>query len=116
MWETFAVRHCGRVARSARDARPEKARLVRDAAAGDRAGICLAGACALHCVGAPLVASFLPVAETLDSPVMEWAFLTGSLVTSVTALAAGCLRTHGQVRTMALFAFGAAWLLAPRLS
>jgi hypothetical protein len=92
-------------------------RLGRDAARGDRISICLAGACAVHCIGSPLLAGILPIVSIamLDSRV-EWVFLCVSLVTSAMTLSSGCLRSHRQWRALAPFAVGAALLLGIRLA
>jgi hypothetical protein len=83
---------------------------------GDRAGMCMAGACALHCVGVPLLATLLPLFSTaLESPGLEWAFLLVSLTTSAIVVVAGCILSHRRWLPLAPYVTGATLLLTVRL-
>lgn len=78
--------------------------------------MCMAGACAIHCVAGPAVVAFLPVIGIeLLSDRAEWMFLLLSFGTSATVLVRGCFRTHHQKWALIPFAVGAAALVAVRL-
>lgn len=80
----------------------------------DRAGIGMAGACALHCLIAPWLAAVLPLfGAAVASERTETAFLGASLVVSATTLAGGA-RTHQQWRAIVVFLCGAGLLVANR--
>jgi hypothetical protein len=92
-------------------------RLVRGSARADSISLCLAGACAMHCVGAPFVAGILPVVGVaVGDPRLEWLFLVVSLFTSAIALCHGCLRNHRKWYALAPYAAGAGCLLGIRLT
>jgi hypothetical protein len=92
--------------------RPRRASTLR----GDRISVCLAGACAAHCVGAPLLAGILPVVGiVVADPGTEWVLQGMSLATSAITLSTGCLRNHRQWRAMWPFGAGAACMLGVRL-
>jgi hypothetical protein len=84
--------------------------------AGDALGICMAGACAIHCVAGPAVVASLPaIGIELVSARVEWMFLLLSFGTSAMVLVRGCFRTHHQKWALIPFAVGAAALVAVRL-
>jgi hypothetical protein len=92
-----------------------RSRPIRHAPASDPVSICLAGACAVHCLVTPLAVGLLPVVGiTLANPGLEWIFLTVSLATSMFTLLTGCLRSHRQWRALAPFVAGAACLVGTR--
>jgi hypothetical protein len=74
----------------------------------------MAGACAVHCLIAPLIAGLLPVvgAIALDART-EWMLLSGSLITSVATLVTGCLRTHGSRAALVPLAAGLVFGISP---
>lgn len=81
----------------------------------DPVSICLAGACAVHCLVTPMAAAALPVAGlTLDNPFVEWSLILLSAGTSAYVLARGCVRSHGQWRGLLPFVAGVGVLLAGR--
>lgn len=82
----------------------------------DPVSICLAGACAVHCLLTPVAVALLPVLGiTLGNPLAEWGFILLSLGTSAYALAQGCLRSHRHWRALLPFIAGAAVLVSARL-
>jgi hypothetical protein len=81
---------------------------------GDRAGIAVAFACALHCVAAPLLVTSVQVAAAFASERTELAFLGASLLISGTTVVANCLRRSARSAVWATFAAGAGLLLAAR--
>jgi hypothetical protein len=83
----------------------------------DSAGICLASACAVHCMVSPLVLAALPIVGTVISGTFaEWTFMTSSLATSAVTLAVGCRRHHRRWTPVTLFAVGALLLILVRLT
>jgi hypothetical protein len=82
---------------------------------GDRAGIAVALACALHCVAAPLVGASMQVAGTLASERTELLFLTSSLLVSGTTVFANCLRRGPRRAVWGAFVVGASLLLCARV-
>jgi hypothetical protein len=83
---------------------------------GDRAGIAVAVACAVHCLAAPLLAASVQLAGVVGSEHTEIAFLASSLLISGATVVASCLR-HGARRAVWLaFVPGAGLLLCARLA
>jgi hypothetical protein len=81
-------------------------------ARADTLGMCVAGACAVHCIATPLIVGILPVVGLpLLDPRTEWLFLSCSLVLSSVAVFSGCVRHHRWL-PVAMFVGGAATLLA----
>jgi hypothetical protein len=74
---------------------------VMSSTRADSIGMCVAGACAVHCIATPLIAGILPVigASLLD-PRTEWLFLLSSLMVSSFAMASGCVRGRRPRRTV----------------
>lgn len=90
-------------------------RAVRSRA--DSVSICLAGACAVHCVATPVVIGLLPlVGLRLADSRLEIALLLTSLAVSGLTLCNGCLRHHRRWAAAAPFAVGAAVLLGRQLA
>jgi hypothetical protein len=88
---------------------------VMSTARTDSIGMYAAGACAVHCIATPLIVGILPVIGLpLLDPRTEWIFLSLSLTLSSFAVFSGC-RRHRQWMPVAMFAVGAALLLASRL-
>src|ERR671911_1120631 len=81
---------------------------------GDRAGIALAAACALHCIATPMLAASIQVAGVFASERTELAFLASSLLISGTTMLANCLRRGARVVVWASFAAGASLLVSAR--
>jgi hypothetical protein len=81
---------------------------------GDRAGIAVAVACALHCLTAPILATSLQIAGIVASEQTELAFLGSSLLISGTTVVANCLRRRARAVVWVTFVVGAS-LLAARI-
>jgi hypothetical protein len=82
---------------------------------GDRAGIAVAVACAIHCVAVPLVGASIQVAGAFASDRTELLFLTSSLLVSGTTVLANCLRRGPRRAVWAAFVVGASLLLYARV-
>jgi hypothetical protein len=81
----------------------------------DRAGIVLAGVCAVHCLATPLAVALLPMtAALLEHPGLELPLVLLSIGTSALALARGCAVAHRRWSPLALFGLGAGLLLFGR--
>jgi hypothetical protein len=81
---------------------------------GDRAGIAVAVACALHCVAAPILGTTVQVTGALASERTELVFLGSSLLISGTTVVANCLRRRARAAVCGTFVVGATLLLAAR--
>lgn len=82
----------------------------------DSAGICLAGACAVHCLVMPVATGLLPVVGlTLGRPAVEWTLLLLSVCTSAAVLVRGCARSHRRWGALLPFVAGAGVLCGGRL-
>jgi hypothetical protein len=92
------------------------ARMIRTLEAGDRAGIALAVACALHCLMTPVLATSLQIAGVIASERTEFAFLGVSLLISGMTVVVNCLRRRASAVVWATFVVGAALLLSTRVS
>lgn len=88
--------------------------MIRTLELGDRAGIAVAAACALHCLAAPVLGTSLQIAGVLLSEGAELAFLSTSLLVSGTTVLATCLRRGGRAAVWATFLVGAALLVSAR--
>jgi hypothetical protein len=85
--------------------------MTRASQAGDRAGIALAAACALHCLAAPLLAVSVQAVAAAERT--ELMVLTSSLVLSGSVVAAHCLRRGARRAVWGAFVSGAVLLCAP---
>ena len=81
---------------------------------GDRAGIALAAACALHCIATPMLAASIQVAGVFASERTELMFLASSLLISGTTMLANCLRRRARGVVWASFVVGASLLISAR--
>jgi hypothetical protein len=81
---------------------------------GDRAGIAVALACALHCIAAPLVGASMQVAGAFASERSELPFLTSSLLVSGTTVLMNCLRRGPRRPVWGALVVGASLLLCAR--
>jgi hypothetical protein len=88
--------------------------MLRTTDAGDRAGIGLAIACAVHCVAAPIVAASFQAAAALVSERTELLFLSASLVVSGATITTNCVVRRGRPATLVLFTLGAMTLMVAR--
>lgn len=78
----------------------------------DRAGIVLAGICAVHCLATPLAVSLLPMtAALLEHPGLELPLVLLSTGTSAFAIARGCGVAHRRWEPLVLFGLGVSLLL-----
>jgi hypothetical protein len=59
---------------------------------GDHAGTLLAAVCALHCLAAPLLATYFHAGGAVTSERAELALVASSLLVSGVTILAGCLR------------------------
>jgi MerC mercury resistance protein len=84
---------------------------------GDRAGIAVAIACAIHCVAAPVLAASVQVAALFASERTELLFLSFSLLVSGVTFGASCLRrgTREWRLICGLFGLGSGFLLVTRI-
>jgi hypothetical protein len=83
----------------------------------DRLGICLAGACAIHCLAGPFVAGVVPLLEPAwTSAGSERALTAISLCGSALTLGRACLRVHRRWRILVPFLAGAGLLSANALA
>jgi hypothetical protein len=81
----------------------------------DRAGIVLAGVCAVHCLATPLAIGLMPVmAAALEHPGIEWPLMLLSIGTSAGVVSRGCALAHRRWSALAWFGLGAGLLLAGR--
>jgi hypothetical protein len=107
--EPIRLRHRRRARRRRRDS---DRLVVMSTGRADSIGMCVAGACAVHCIATPLIVGILPVVGLpLLGPRAEWLFLSCSLVLSSSAIFSGCIRHHRWL-PVAIFVGGAAMLLA----
>jgi hypothetical protein len=83
---------------------------------GDVWGICLASACAIHCIATPLVLGMLPLVAgaLLEHPALEWLLVLLSVLLSSVTIAHGS-RRHGRWYPALPLVAGAALLLAARV-
>lgn len=82
----------------------------------DPVSICLAGACAVHCVATPAAVALLPVIGLpLANPAVEWTLVLLSVGGSAAVLVRGCLRSHRRWWALLPFVAGAGALLLGRL-
>jgi hypothetical protein len=89
--------------------------MIRSLDLGDRAGIVVAVACALHCVTAPMLGTSLQLAGVLASERTDFVFLGFSLLISGATVLANCLRRRTRALVWCAFAAGASLLLAARI-
>ena len=89
--------------------------MIRSIELGDRAGIAVAVACALHCCVAPILATSVQAAGVFASERSELAFLASSLLISGTTVVASCRRRGALGVTWSTFVFGSSLLVAARI-
>jgi hypothetical protein len=88
--------------------------VIRTLDLGDRAGIAVAVACALHCLTLPILGTSLQIAGVVASEPAELAFLGLSLLVSGTTVVVNCLRHRARAVVWGTFVVGASLLLAAR--
>src|ERR1700752_2805440 len=89
--------------------------MTRSSETGDRAGIVVAVACAVHCLAIPIVAASMPLASILVSEWSEFVILAASLLISSVAMVTSCRRHDAPWAALGTFCLGPGLLLPARL-